>query len=198
MEYLADQTDPLNFFVQEFVTGPDLSCSVLSQDGEIFAYTIQRVIVPSHKPFAPSAAVEFIHDEAVLGSIEKLIRAVKWSGVVCFDLVFDEETREAKVLEANPRYWRSLLASLSAGVNFPHLACLASQGLKVSCPEYRHVRYAKPEIAVGHLLRSWTGTSSPISRLSETGLPYVLRDPFPEVAIQLYRTSKGVPSGPKQ
>ncbi len=196
IEYLADQSDPLNFFIQEFITGPDLSCSVLSQNGEILAYTIQRVIVPSHKPFGPSAAVEFIHDEAVLDSIQRLVRAVQWSGVVCFDLVFDEEAKEAKVLEANPRYWRSLLGSLSAGINFPHLACLAGHGLKVSCPEYRHVRYAKPEIAVGLLLKSWTGNSSPISKLSESGLPYLFRDPFPEVAIQLLRASKVVSRGP--
>lgn len=186
-EYLSTQSEPLNFFVQEFISGCDLSCSVLSRDGEILAYTIQRVIVPSHKPFGPSAAVEFIHDQAVLDSIQRLVRSVKWSGVVCFDLVLDERTNEAKVLEANPRYWRSLLGSLSAGVNFPHVACLASEQRKLPPLGYKPVRYAKPEIATGLLLKSWTGKPSAISSLSESGLPYLLKDPLPEMAIQLSR-----------
>jgi predicted ATP-grasp superfamily ATP-dependent carboligase len=190
LDYLAEQGEPAEFFVQEFIKGPDLSCSVLCQEGEILAYTIQRVIVRSHKPFGPSAAVEFIHDEGVLDSIQRLVSSVRWSGVACFDLVFDEEANQAKVLEANPRYWRSLLGSLAAGVNFPHLACMASQGEKFTCPDYQHVRYAKPEIAPGLILKSWTGKRSAISKVSESGLPYLLRDPLPEVAIHLRRKGK--------
>ncbi len=187
--YLHRLDNPLDYFIQEFITGADLTCSVLTQHGEILAHTIQRVIVPSHKPFGPSAAVEFIHHQDVLESIAKLIRSVNWSGIVSFDLVWDYKAQQAKVLEANPRYWRSLLGSLTAGVNFPHLACLASQDEPLGHPEYRHVRYAKPEIAARLLLSSWTGHSSAISTVYESGLPYLLKDPRPELAILLSRIS---------
>jgi D-aspartate ligase len=145
IDYLSGQSDPFNFFIQEFISGPDIDCSVLCDNGEILAYTIQRGIARSPKPFRPPAAIEFVHNQGVFDSIQKLVRSVQWSGVVNFDLVLDQETNEAWLLEANPRYWRSLLGSLKAGVNFPYLACLASEGNQIKRPPYRNIRYAKPD-----------------------------------------------------
>jgi predicted ATP-grasp superfamily ATP-dependent carboligase len=187
VEYLANQQDRSDFFIQEFVSGTDMTCSVFSNEGEILAHTIQRVILRSHKPFHPSAAVEFVHDEGVLNLIQKLIGAVRWSGIVSFDLVMDEETNEAKVLEANPRYWRSLLGSLMAGVNFPYVASLASEGRTISRPAYRNVRYAKPDVVATLMVKSLCGRPSRMSGVAVGSLQYLLRDPLPDVSIQLSR-----------
>jgi predicted ATP-grasp superfamily ATP-dependent carboligase len=186
-DYLAAQPDPHNFFVQEFIKGSDVGCSVISKDGEVLAYTIQRGIVSSHKPFNPPAAVEFIRHRGVIDSIQKLVRATHWSGVVNFDLILDAKTDEPKMLEANPRYWRSLLGSLVAGVNFPYIACLASEGGSIPRPEYQKVCYAKPNVALGLLFKSWVGDVSSRISFAESGLSYLARDPFPDLAIQLQR-----------
>ncbi len=186
-KYLASHDDPHNFFVQEFVQGPDVGCSVIAKEGEVLAYTIQEGIISSHKPFNSPAVVKFVQHQGVIDSIRKLVQATRWSGVVNFDLVIDGETNEPKVLEANPRYWRSLLGSLVAGVNFPYIACLVSEGCKVTDYAYRGIRYAKPDAALGFLVGSWFGQNSRRATLEESGLLYLLRDPIPDIAIQLKR-----------
>ena len=192
-EFFKYESNPYNYYVQEFIKGPDISCSVLAQEGEILAYTMQRGVIPSPQPFKSPAVIEFIHDEGVLSSIRKLIRSVLWSGIVNIDLVWDEKTNEAKVLESNPRYWRSLLGSLTAGVNFPHLACLASDGRTFPRPEYREgVRYAKPDLAVDLMLRKCMGESIAVSGLNETGLQFLVKDPLPDFAIQFSRLARNV------
>jgi predicted ATP-grasp superfamily ATP-dependent carboligase len=185
IDYLLGQSDPCSFFIQEFISGPDIDCSALCENGEILAYTIQRGIARSPKPFRPPAAIEFVHNQGVLDSIQKLVRSVQWSGVVNFDLILDQETNKAWLLEANPRYWRSLLGSLKAGVNFPYLACLASEGHQINQLPYRNISYAKPDLALRILLKKWTGHRPEISGSLENGLGFVFRDPLPEMAMQL-------------
>jgi len=179
--------DPSEFIIQEFVHGPDVDVSVLCRDGEILAYTMQRALVPSHKPWHPAAAIEFMYDREAFTNIERLVRAVRWSGIAHFDCIFDHAARQTLILEVNPRYWRSLLGSLNAGVNFPHLACLASQGQSFERPAYRHIRYAKPETA----LRMWLGgiltRGSPRWRLRDSSLSTTATDPLPDLAIQAKR-----------
>lgn len=119
-----------------------------------------------------------------------MVQALDWSGVANFDLLVDLERDEVLVLEMNPRYWRSLLGSLVAGVNFPALSCLLSEGTSFMKPEYRHVRYVKPEESLRLLLKGCLGYESPISSLRETGLPFILKDPLPELAIALSRPAK--------
>src|SRR2546428_697479 len=53
------------------------------------------------------------------------MQALKWSGIVNIDFIYDENDKQAKILEVNPRYWQSLLGSLFAGVNFPYLVSVS-------------------------------------------------------------------------
>lgn len=186
-EYLSNQTDPDEFFLQEFVTGPDIDVSVLCRDGEILAYTIQRGLVPSPKPFHPPVAVEFIQDAGAFKSIQRLVRATNWSGIAHFDCIYDLESRETKLLEANPRYWRSLLGSLKAGINFPLLACLASEGEEFERPIYRNIRYARPEAALRMFVHRAFNRALPSWRLQDSLFSALARDPLPDVAIQIKR-----------
>jgi D-aspartate ligase len=184
VDFLSDQSDLSEFFLQEFVSGPDVDVSVLCRRGEILAYTIQRGLIPSHKPFHPPAAIEFIQDSGALKNIQRLVRAVDWSGIVHFDCIYDLESRETKLLEANPRYWRSLFGSLKAGVNFPYLACLAAEGLEFERPSYRNIRYARLQAAWGMFVRRWSNRNTPHWRLRDSCFSELLRDPLPDLAIQ--------------
>lgn len=190
VRWLSDNPSVHNVLFQEFINGDLISCNILSKDGEVLAHTIQRALVPAGSPFKPPAGIEFVDEQMVLSVIEKLLRGLGWSGVANFDLIYNREQNEVTVLEMNPRYWRSLLGSLVAGVNFPALSCLVSEGRTFPRPTYQHVRYIKPEASLRPLINSYLGMSSPISSLHETGLPFILRDPLPECAIMLSGSAK--------
>jgi predicted ATP-grasp superfamily ATP-dependent carboligase len=190
VNFLSKQGDLDEFFLQEFVAGQDVDMSVLCQNGDILAYTIQRGLIPSHKPFHPPAAIEFIHDDEILQNVQRLVRAVKWSGVVHFDCIHDPESRETKILEANPRYWRSLPGSLKAGVNFPYLAYLAAKGHRFERPGYRNIRYARPQATLRILARRWAKPDSLHWRIRDCGFAELLRDPLPDFAIQTARVAE--------
>jgi predicted ATP-grasp superfamily ATP-dependent carboligase len=190
VNFLSKQNDREEFFLQEFATGQDVDVSVLCQNGEILAYTIQRGLIPSHKPFHPPAAIEFIYDDATLQNVQRLVRAVKWSGIVHFDCIYDPKSRETKILEANPRYWRSLPGSLKAGVNFPYLAYLTAKGYEFECPSYRSIRYARPQAALRMLAQGWSNQGISHWHMRDFGFAELLRDPLPDLAIQTGRVAE--------
>jgi len=76
-----------------------------------------------------------------LKEIENLMRSLEWSGVANIDLIYDTNNDVFKILEINPRFWATLDASLTAGVNFPYLYCLASLGEKIEDIKYNFLEY---------------------------------------------------------
>jgi predicted ATP-grasp superfamily ATP-dependent carboligase len=190
LQWASDRRDIDDMLFQEFIQGELIDCNILSKGGDILAHTIQRALVQGRSPYKPPAGFEFVDDERALAITEKVIRGLEYSGVANFDLIYDQERGEMKVLEMNPRYWMSLLGSLVAGVNFPGLSCLLSEGRPFTRPEYRHVRYVRPEASIGLLAGRYLGKSSPISSLDQTGLPFVFRDPLPELTIMFSRPTK--------
>ena len=190
LRWASDRRDTGDILFQEFIEGMLIDCNILSKGGAILAHTIQRALVQGRSPYKPPAGFEFVDDERALAITDRVIRGLEYSGVANFDLIYDQERGEMKVLEMNPRYWMSLLGSLVAGVNFPGLSCLLSEGRPFARPEYRHVRYVRPEASIGLLAGRYFGRSSPISSLKETGLPFVLRDPLPELTIMMSRPTK--------
>jgi predicted ATP-grasp superfamily ATP-dependent carboligase len=186
--FLRNQEHSADFIIQEFIRGYDLSCSVLCRNGEILAYTIQRGVIPSSTRFYPPAGIEFVYQEQVINSIERLMRALNWSGVANIDLRYDENDKQAKILELNPRYWLSLLGSLVAGVNFPYLAYLASLGIDFSRPEYRFVPFTYSSRLFGTLLKKYMTANQTVSGIRNTSLIFTLKDPLPD----LYRFSSRI------
>lgn len=191
MEYSKNQEYPENFIIQEFIHGNDITCSVLCKNGEILAYTIQRGIIPGKKRFAPAAGIEFIYQEQVFKDIQNLIRTINWSGIACFDLRYNEEKKQPEILEMNPRYWGSLVGSLVAGINFPYLACLTGMNVDFPKPDYRFIRYSRVGInlsenpLVGLFVKKSIKKENRIYKYSTTGLPFLLRDPLPELQKEL-------------
>jgi len=68
------------------------------------AYTIQRGVIPGRERFQPPAGIEFVHQEQVIKNVKRLMQALKWSGIVNIDFIYDENDKQAKILEVNPRY----------------------------------------------------------------------------------------------
>ncbi|MFN8413449.1 MAG: ATP-grasp domain-containing protein [Anaerolineales bacterium] len=178
--YLKNDDHPSRLVIQSFIRGYDLGCSVLCQNGEIKAFTMQKGIIPGNKRFEPPSSIVFIQDEKIHENIEKLMRALNWSGVANIDLRYDEDKQEGKILEINPRYWGSVVGSMVAGINFPELACKLSLNIDFPKPEYQLVNYTKPESAVKLLLKKYFKGDNTVQSIKNTGLPYTLSDLGPE------------------
>jgi len=170
--------------VQEFVRGYDLSCNVLCEDGRIVAHTLQRGFLPPAKPFQMPSGVEFFYHDDTMASIRKLVAALKWNGVANIDMRFDEAEGRARILEINPRFWASLLGSVSVGVNFAELACRIALDLECPAVDYRLGRFiVQKRVALRHLFgvlrRDRNRSTSPLRSV----LSYLAVDPFPEIAL---------------
>jgi len=178
--------------VQQEIQGRDIDCSVLCDDGEVLAYTIQRAIGPGADRFQPSRAVEFVAHDEVLRVVKRLMAVLKWNGVAHVDLREHAATRRVDIIEVNPRFWGSLLGSLHAGVNFPQLTALTALGLPHPGIDYRRCRYAGGTFAVSAWLHTAvTGCASGIG-LRETPFVHALADPGPHVVEMIDRCRRFV------
>ncbi len=99
--------------LQEYIPGYDIDLSVLSLDGQIIAWTIQRWKEPG--------VLQFVKEMDILRLGQQLIHEIKFSGVAHFDLRYDKRDSCFKFIECNPRFWGSLKASCCCGVNFPYI-----------------------------------------------------------------------------
>lgn len=163
--------------VQTLIPGEDIDCSVLCRDGKILAHTIQRAFLPT-EGFKPPGAVEFVHDDNVLRVVRDAMMMFNWTGVAHIDLRRDAETDELRFLEINPRFWGSVLASLHAGVNFPHLACLAALDESFTAPRFRECRYVAGSTAARLWRHGQIGMRRAGFRFRDTALAYALADPL--------------------
>jgi D-aspartate ligase len=169
------------YLVQSFIQGYDIDCSVLCENGEIKAHTIQKSVQPGKNKYEPASTIEFVRQEQVYKITEELMRALNWSGVAHVDMMYDEKYGIPRVLEINPRWWASVIGSLVAGVNFPHLALQMTQKKAFPQPEYKLVQYTKPEVAYGLLLKKFLFGNTTIKSIKQTGIPYALSDLGPEM-----------------
>lgn len=99
--------------IQEYIPGYDIDLSVFSVDGQLIAWSIQRL--------KANGILQFFNEPDVLRLGRQLIREVNFSGVAHFDLRYDEINMCFKFIECNPRFWGSLKASCFCGVNFPYI-----------------------------------------------------------------------------
>lgn len=139
--YAQSNTDAKERIVQEYIVGYDAGCSVLCKEGSILACTIQKAVMLEKDPFKATLEAEFFYDEGLMNTVTQLMKSLNWSGIAHIDLRFDQNSNSFKVIEINPRIWGSLNASMAAGVNFPHLHCMASFDQAFEVPEYDHIRF---------------------------------------------------------
>ncbi|MEP5341507.1 MAG: ATP-grasp domain-containing protein [Algibacter sp.] len=186
LEFLNSDKFDCIYLLQDYVEGYDIDCSVLCNNGEVLTYTIQKPYLLSSSKFAPQLAVEFIEEDLLLNGVKKIMKTLNWSGVAHLDMRYDENNKEFKVIEINPRYWGSLEASLFAGINFPYLHCVASLNRDFDKPKYRLIKF----MLLKGLVKTIKNDKSYLLKLSfmlkNTPLKYMLKDPKPT----LYRFSK--------
>jgi len=170
-----------NYLLQEYVEGYDIDMSLLAKGGEILAYTIQKGFISRASIFAAPAGIEFLYNEKIYKTIEKLIDKLQFSGIAHIDLRYDQNQDEFKVIEINARYWGSLTGSVLAGVNFPYLSCLVGMGEKIESPRYKHCRYIDHTTAIKSIIKYPFLRSNNRIKYKETDIRYFILDPIAEI-----------------
>lgn len=176
-QFLEDNPiDPKNYLLQEYIPGFDIDCSLLCDQGEILAYTLQKGFILQDLQFSPG--IELLHDEEFLEQIKEIIQKLNWSGVCHLDFRYDERENTYKLVDFNARYWTTMLGSLVAGVNFPLLACKSALEESFPVPDYDNSPFVLTTVALKEMFRSKKGRSY---TFRQTGLYYALKDPLPEL-----------------
>jgi predicted ATP-grasp superfamily ATP-dependent carboligase len=99
---------------QRFIAGQDVGLNVHGSHGKVTAIAIQKRIDPNHD----GSRIEFFYNQYLLDVAHILVDAAAYNGVMNIDARIHEETGEIYLFESNPRYWRSLSASVWCGLNF--------------------------------------------------------------------------------
>jgi predicted ATP-grasp superfamily ATP-dependent carboligase len=186
--YLIENKIDYECLLQEYIEGYDIDCSVLCKNGDILAFTIQKGNMMGSRAFSPPIGLDFLYDKELYNVVSRLMKSLNWSGVAHIDMRYDKNDKQFKIIEINSRYWGSLDASILAGVNFPHLHCLASLNRLFSMPGYRFIRYLSMEGILKTIRRNVFSLFRFRFMLNNTSLKFALKDPLPMLHKLFYRS----------
>jgi len=168
--------NPEDYFLQEYIPGYDIDCSLICKNGEILAYTIQKGFILQDLRYSPG--IELLYREEFMDQIHQIIEKLNWSGICHLDFRYDEREQTYKLIDFNARYWTTILGSLVAGINFPYLAFKSAIGESFAVPEYKDTHFVLTKSAIKKLIKVNKEHSYPFRN---TGLFYALKDPLPEL-----------------
>lgn len=180
----------LPLILQEYIEGFDIDLSVLANQGEIMAWTVQRAF-PHH--------IEIFRNDAVLELGKQMISFYNFTGVAHFDLRVDQRTNQIKILECNPRLWASIEASLWYGVDFIHLGILLALDSPIPPELQRGVLSPQPTKIpypwLGKTIKGYIKGKFPVREIPKSSMGIVwqnLADIYPTIYDKLLtRLGKG-------
>ncbi|MBO6606918.1 ATP-grasp domain-containing protein [Psychroserpens sp.] len=170
-----------SMFIQEFIEGYDIDCSVLCHEGNILSYTIQRGNLKGHNDFAPQLGFDLYDNPDVLSVVNDVMSALNWSGIAHVDLRYDEKSNRYCIIEINPRFWGSIGASLNAGVNFPHLSIELALHNTVQSIQFNKGEYMRLKGVIKTIKRRPGFIFKRNYMLERTEAKSFLNDPMPTV-----------------
>jgi len=185
--------DPSILMVQELVPGDgcaQLSFGALCSDGAVLAAVTARRTRQYPMDFGrASSFVETIDDPAVSRDARRLLRAMRWTGIVEVEFKRDARSGADKLLDINPRAWGWQSLCGRAGVDLPYLLWRQACGRPIagaqSAPGVRWVRMSTDVVAAAGEVRA--RRLSPRSYLHSLRGPlefaiFALDDPVPALA----------------
>ena len=149
-------------FLQKYIDGPTFLAGGVFQDGEGIRWYATQMMKTDPPKVGPSILHRTTADPELLGAMQTVFRAFKWTGLAECDFVQDAEGH-FYFLEVNPRSWGSISAAARAGVDlFSALAAM----LRGDDPD-RDTRFGVgvdaavfPEYAMAHLREHGLGIPS--------------------------------------
>jgi len=156
---------PKNLIIQEVIPGggaAPCSYAALCKDGHPLASLVARRTRQFPRDFGQlSTYVETVDEPEVIEPAERLLAAVRFTGLAEVEFKKDPRSGQFKVLDINPRVWGWHTLSRRAGIDFPYLLWLLTRGEPV--PQARgqagarwvhwtaDLRLATEEVAAGRL-----------------------------------------------
>lgn len=92
-----------------------------TRDGDFKAVCVGKVTRWYPLDGGSGIAIVSIHDEKIVEDCKRLLDAIGWIGYANIDMVCDEETGEAKILEINGRAGASIKIDYVCGINISQL-----------------------------------------------------------------------------
>lgn len=169
------------YIIQKYIDGIDYCVNVICEKGELRAYTMQKGILPNSSPFQSHLGSEFLFDKKLYDMIKRIMQKLEWSGVANFDIRYNESENQFYIIEINPRFWGSLEASTSIGVNFPHLMCLLNLGIPFEMPDYKFEKYISNKGFIKLLVSKLLLKKQIMISTDHNSLNYIQKDPLPKV-----------------
>jgi protein-tyrosine-phosphatase/predicted ATP-grasp superfamily ATP-dependent carboligase len=121
-----DLAEQLTFFegereviVQRHFHGTGAGVELLAADGEVLVALSHLRIHERRKGGADSYRTTLPLRPDMLAAAARMVKALRYTGVVMFELKVDLETGEWVLIEINGRFWASLPLCLHAGADFP-------------------------------------------------------------------------------
>ncbi len=131
--------------LQSYFQGIGAGIELIASDGQIL-YSFQHIrlhevpLTGGGSSFRVSAPIEPV----LLQAAEKLIGALRWTGVAMVEFKWDPESGQYCLMEINGRLWGSLPLAVAAGADFPAmLAELHLKGTLGDYPPYRSGVYCR-------------------------------------------------------
>ncbi len=174
--------------IQEYIEGYDIDCSVLCEQGEILAYTIQKGNMIGKNQFSPQFGLQFLEEPELYKVVEKLMKSLNWSGVAHIDMRYDRNTGNFNIIEVNTRFWVSLDASLIAGINFPYLYALSSMNMPYKKLKFKFINYLNLKGLIKRIRQNPFFIFKLGFILKNTPLKLALIDPIPMIYKFITRT----------
>jgi D-aspartate ligase len=121
-----------NLIIQEIVPGggeAQFSYAAICKDGRSLASVVARRTRQFPKDFGQlSTYVETVDAPEVIEPAERLLAALRFSGLVEVEFKRDPRNSQFKVLDINPRVWGWHTLCRRVGVDFPYLLWLLARG----------------------------------------------------------------------
>lgn len=103
-----------------------------TREGEFKAVCIGRVTRWFPLDGGSGILVQSIHDNKIADNCKKLLDSIGWIGYANIDMVTDDKTGEAKIVEINGRTGASILIDYICGINMSQLMLENEMGLPIS------------------------------------------------------------------
>jgi predicted ATP-grasp superfamily ATP-dependent carboligase len=119
---------------QEFIKGKIHDGCFAVKDGRILAgmSQVREWTIPPNGGFGAYNITQRIPEIMEYG--RRLFEKIPWTGPAQLEFIFEEKTKEYKLIEVNPRFWGTLGLSIKAGVNFPRFILEAGLNRKLPSP----------------------------------------------------------------
>lgn len=112
-------------------SGAGLGVGLIAARGEVLNAYAYRRLREFPVSGGPSTLRETIDAPHLVAHSERLMRALKWTGVAMVEFKIDERDGTPRLLEINPRFWGSLELAAVAGMNFPLMLYKLTKGEEV-------------------------------------------------------------------